>query len=514
MSELDQVLASIGSCEASIEIGGTVAAVCRTASSVVGGLRVLYSEVSTVQAGELVLTHQSATQFDEAGNATAFYMASEVDARWLRYGIAPSGLRLLSSNFGVPVAVLGSLPRAVIDHNNIGALLHLMQLAARNPDVASTGYCVLLPEPNRAVHVVIRRVGAVLFCDALGISFDTTEPNRGRGTLRFTSPQLGLLVSGLSDGVTREMNCRKALLIDELRAPPADAAPQVTFVDEESAVGHSASPIAWTRSNANSGVPRRGLVFLHGGSGEYDPRGFTRLGSNLGYERWIASLCSRGYDVVSIARASETRPAFSTYRAALVSLIQDHLKHDELRDGALVLVGHSLGGLLMADVAAEFSCPNTQVVMVATPARGLRKTIQRQSFCQAAVPFRRPTPSDRPMLRSQAENLQEYLHGKVVSVVADLRRGDMPFINRYADTSARDLMARWPYGARLVVVHGTEDEKVDVADADRWMTAAQELGIESSLLKLAGLDHTLDLAGAPADQSCSIDKVVDLLVEL
>lgn len=461
--------------------------------------------IGTARSPGQASSSSSVTRFGAEGTVMGFRSETS-DGRTLAYRFDALGRRWLTTDSGEPVLIDGPVVHAVIEHNNFAALLLLMRHAVQRlrPGDGTT-YAVLIPELNRTLGLRLEKEADTLTCPALGLRYRWPGPGQSE-CLELMAQGASLSLKPLAgDDRTQMMRWR-----DRLCAPAtvdAVAEPGIRFRDEladADALLATGAPLTGLRTPAQG--RSRGLFVLIGGSGEYDARGFTRLGENLGYLPWIRFFSREGYDVLSVARRSDAPVTHLDHRRALLALIE---RHRAKSGPALVIAGHSLGGLVAADIAPALH-PLPVVILAACPARGLRKTILRQAFCQVAGP-REPQMRDRAAWRSQADHYERFISGPADSPAIALRQADRALIRAFSDVGAAELLRRWPTGGRVLVMHADADEKVDFRDAGRWIGAAARNGVKADLLPVPGKDHVFGLMDAAADPEAVLAPVAAFL---
>ncbi|QIM52495.1 alpha/beta hydrolase [Hydrogenophaga crocea] len=452
-------------------------------------------------------TAHSLTAYTAQGHVSGFSVRYG-DGKWVRYQIDASGYRVLWSSFGEPVSTSGPAICTILEHNNIAALVLLMRMASSQLAPGERKACaVLLPELNRTTELQLVRQADEVLCETLGLRY--APPLHGRAeSLQFVESRALLRQRQKPDEAEL---VEEGLALAELQRQlgsdvyRSSSPTSIRFSDCLAAAGADTPPLAalFTPAVGTS----RGLFVLIGGSGEYDSRGYTRLGENLGYRHWITHMALHGLDVLSVGRTNDAAMDFEVYRTALLRLIS---LHRPIQTRALVLAGHSLGGLVVADIAPDMH-GLAAVVIAACPARGLRKTILRQSFAQSLSPCRSAQPRDRTVLRQQAQAFDRLIHGEASSPAAELRRGDRALITHFAECQAPLLLERWPANTPLLIMHADGDEKVNISDAHRWHTAAVKKGLRAESYLLQGKDHVFGLMAPEADPAEVLNSVTDFL---
>lgn len=477
----------------------------------------LASKVTLVdQLDGSLTTHQSITVFSSDGSPVVHALSGEAEGKELFYKLDHEHERTLSSNIGRNVLVTGPRVDIAIDQNNLAAILLAMHAALRKMDSGTKRSAVaLFPEVNRTSIVTFHRQSDAVSCPELGMRYRMAD-NGNFGALSFLSASLELTAKWSNPGRELYRKCLRAVDHWMMQRNHASVASiQAKFKDTLASDAPTDTLILNHQVEVSKHREGRkhGSVILLGGTGEYDPRGFTRLGENIGYDRWIDEMTRSGCDVLSISRSEVPAQSYeSVYRPQLLSLLNAHIARLSESEN-FFLVGHSMGGLVAADIVPYLVRKPTRVALVSTPAKGMRKTILRQAF-NLLSPRHPPSFSHRTLLRQQNAGLDAFLGDNVTSVAAGLRKADVPQIRYFIDATARHLLARWPARSELLVIHGTCDEQVAFQDSLRWQSAAHQQNIRTSFLQIGGGDHVLKCRDCSSDEDADrlVTRVVDAVV--
>jgi len=340
-----------------------------------------------------VSVRSSLTHWDKEGWVSS-YVLTDSEGRVSEYKFETPNRRMLQARYPNSVVVTGPAVHAVIDTNNLAAIRALLERARFGvPTGETVSYRVLIPENNRSVEVPISHLNAEVTAELLGMRLvvDSGGNAERRGRLIALSPGITSSESPVSGAQLTVAENLTEPSGRELQSSQAVA----YFLDEPPGLQHTINEsdavqsTVWTPQKR-----RRGLVLFMGGSGEYASNGYTRLGLDLGYGALARRLSESGFQMASLARRRSRRIPYETLRAAILNYCTTLVDEAGAGDD-VVLVGHSLGGLLMADVAQHFSGRPIHVVLIATPARGLRRTIRNQvaysspNFAQGSLTVKR-----------------------------------------------------------------------------------------------------------------------------
>jgi len=154
--------------------------------------------------------------------------------------------------------------------------------------------------------------------------------------------------------------------------------------------------------------------------------------------------------------------------------------------------GHSAGGHLAALAAVSSGIPALE---------GDGGNPDESSDIQAAVPMSAPTDflvdwfteSGFPPHQEAVEAVPQLLGGLDLNDPETRERAALASPVALASANA----------APMLVVHGTLDDLVPVGQARKLVTTLLELGVEASLLELAGNDHSQELLLGPEDGAMS-----------
>lgn len=231
------------------------------------------------------------------------------------------------------------------------------------------------------------------------------------------------------------------------------------------------------------------VVLLVSGSGPTDRDGNSAMlgGKNESLRQLAESLATRGiaslrYDKRGVGASRVTVPGGEA------SLTIDDYVNDAMawvpqlradrRFGPLVLAGHSEGGLIALMAAPQVKAEG--VVAMATPGRRLQDVLREQ--LEARLPA--------PMQADAFRVLDSLVAGRRVDTVPPalftiFRPSVQPFLMSMFRQDPQALARA--YAAPLLVVQGTTDLQVAMADADRLVAARPDV----RLLRVEGVNHVL-----------------------
>jgi acetyl esterase/lipase len=159
---------------------------------------------------------------------------------------------------------------------------------------------------------------------------------------------------------------------------------------------------------------------------------------------------------------------FDDVAAALDALpdLVDDATHGRVDTSRIVLVGHSAGGHLALWVAARHRLPAGSPWRLDAPMPGVAGVVALAAVSDLAACYDQHLGSD--------------------AVVPLLGGGPADFPDRYAAADPAGLL---PTGARAVLVHGVDDDRVPVSMSESYATAARKAGDDVSLVALPGCGH-------------------------
>lgn len=188
------------------------------------------------------------------------------------------------------------------------------------------------------------------------------------------------------------------------------------------------------------------ILLVHGG--------FWRQMHNLSnLEKLAAALVEQGWAVANIEyRRADCGGDWPVILDDVVAAMQFVTHHAQQQGYAqkTVSIGHSVGGQLVLLAAQQ-----VDAVIALAPVTDVVRTYNDHLGEGAAAAFFKETPEHAPQMYSQA------------SPIAQLPNGAKP----------------------IVVVHGTNDDRVPVAYARDYVQQAQKMGDTMDYIELEGVDH-------------------------
>ena len=202
-------------------------------------------------------------------------------------------------------------------------------------------------------------------------------------------------------------------------------------------------------------APRKELAMLIGGTGRFNRDGQTLSGLSIGYGRFMDALAQSGLPTLRYDR----RPSLGAREVLTQQQISEQAKAVcrficEERKARPVVIGHSYGGLVAADVAAGRD-DVALLILVSTPATTLMQAIewQRQKALEAIV-----DPGIRENYKAAAAAFDKKLESAELETLSHTERSSVAFIRSIKDKTVFDSLKH--VTCPIVILQGADDEQV------------------------------------------------------
>jgi surfactin synthase thioesterase subunit len=422
----------------------------------------------------------------------------------IEYEFGKDGRRILKSSDGLIVSTHGNQIEAIVDNNGFSSML-LMCRRIFSENRTSKSIHTLLPENNRAIDLPFVRLVDGVNVDLLGIKY--RRFGDGTESLNLIEHLGSIHILKFNEKIEKELLDYESCTTSNTRSVQ-HTDPRIQFYDEKFATQAKLSPLR--KKHFAASCASKGLVVFVGGSGEYDPSGYLRTGKNIGYTTWIKHLTDRGFDVLSLAKMSDAEIVCADYIQEMRKTIHNEL---ESRDLPLTLIGHSLGGLIAAELAGTLHVP-LNLVLLNTPAKGMQNLIVRQTVKLLRANCFAHFSEGKKYLRTIASGFNGFLNNDVHSIEAILRKSDKGLLKNYRFKSVADHTLQWKFVENVFVIQGECDEKVEFRNSLIWMNMLQKKLVRSFHLCINDGDHMFNQC-SPVDGNTSdvSNQVFDFICE-
>lgn len=217
--------------------------------------------------------------------------------------------------------------------------------------------------------------------------------------------------------------------------------------------------------STNQALKRSGeapVALFIGGTGRYTSSGYLLSGLNVGYGRFLDGLAHHGIDNCRYNRFTHFFSQTMPTHQQVVQQTHDMINHliDTLAR-PVVLVGHSYGGVVAAQVAAaRHDIP--ALVMISTPAGTMKQSIQWQR--NNAIDKIEDTAIQEAYL-DRARKFDDVVAGRSTFDANSMAQQAAEFIRSVGEVDVRQFAS--DVDCPMLLIHGAMDEQVPVSDLQK-----------------------------------------------
>lgn len=244
---------------------------------------------------------------------------------------------------------------------------------------------------------------------------------------------------------------------------------------------------------------------LIGGSGRYDRHGFSG-NLDLGYHEILDKIATAG--IVGLRfdsrGAGSTRLGVNILEFGFEQLLEDTKyalnflsRHPDVTNLPIFVIGHSLGGLIALNLAAENMPKIAGVILLATAARPLDQVLIEQTIAQA-----RELDLSQQTLKQRVDDIKEFFyHLKYTPVWTPQTVPPKVYSQNYLRKLYAELLKQDPLDmiaqikCPVFIVQGGKDVQVSVIDARLLHRVAEKRKQKVDLLILGDCDHFFKRTG-------------------